>query len=71
MGSNRGSIYSNKGNKPSPRTVYHEGKQDDQIQLNAITESLAIIGGHTEITQEDIDAIVWLSKWINYDFKEI
>jgi hypothetical protein len=40
-----------------------------QIQLNAITESLAIIRGHSEITQEDIDTIVYLSKWINYDFK--
>jgi hypothetical protein len=42
-----------------------------QIQLNAITESLAIVRGHGEITQEDIDTIVYLSKWINYDFKEI
>jgi hypothetical protein len=42
-----------------------------QIQLNAITESLAIIRGQREITQEDIDTIAWLSNWINYDFKEI
>jgi hypothetical protein len=42
-----------------------------QVQLNAITESLAVMKGHGEITQEDIDTIVHLSKWINYDFKEI
>jgi hypothetical protein len=42
-----------------------------QIQLNAITESLAIIREHSEITQEDVDAIARLSNWINYDFKEI
>jgi len=42
-----------------------------QIQLNAITESLAIIRGRNVITQEDIDTIAWLSNWINYDFKEI
>ena len=42
-----------------------------QIQLNATTESLAIIRGHDEITQEDIDTIAWLSNWINYDFKEV
>jgi hypothetical protein len=42
-----------------------------QIQLNAITQSLAIIRGRSVITQEDIDTIAWLSNWINYDFKEI
>jgi len=42
-----------------------------QIQLNAITESLAIIRGHGKVTQEDIDTIANLSKWVNYDFKEI
>lgn len=42
-----------------------------QIQLNAITESLAILRGRWEIIQEDIDTIARLSKWINYDFKEI
>ena len=42
-----------------------------QIQLNAITESLAIVRGHSEIAQENIDTIAWLSNWINYDFKEI
>jgi len=42
-----------------------------QIQLNSITESLAILRGGTEIRQEDIDTISWLCNWINYDFKEI
>ena len=42
-----------------------------QIQLNAITEALAVIKGNSEVKQEDIDVIVWLSKWLNYDFKEI
>jgi hypothetical protein len=42
-----------------------------QIQLNAITESLAIIKSHDEIIQDDIDTVAWLSNWINYDFKEI
>lgn len=42
-----------------------------QIQLNAVTESLAVVRGHSEVTQEDIDTVAWLSKWINYDFKEI
>ena len=42
-----------------------------QIQLKAITQALAIMRGNSEITQEDIDTVTWLSKWINYDFKEI
>jgi hypothetical protein len=42
-----------------------------QIQLNAMTESLAIVRGRNEIGQEDIDTIKALSNWINYDFKEI
>lgn len=42
-----------------------------QIQLNAITEGLAVIRGRNEIMQEDIDTIVYLSNWINYDFNEI
>jgi hypothetical protein len=42
-----------------------------QIQLNSITEALALLRGDNEVRQEDIDKIVWLSKWINYDFKEI
>ncbi len=42
-----------------------------QIQLNAITESHAILRGDAEIRQEDIDAIARLSNWMNYDFKEI
>ena len=42
-----------------------------QIQLNSITEALAILRGKSEITQEDIDTVAWLSKWINYDFKEL
>jgi hypothetical protein len=32
---------------------------------------MAIIRGHSEIPQEDIDTIALLSNWINYDFKEI
>ena len=42
-----------------------------QIQLNAITEALATLKGESTVTQEDIDTVVWLSKWINYDFKEL
>jgi hypothetical protein len=42
-----------------------------QIQLNAITEAHAILRAATEITQDDIDAVARLSRWINYDFKEI
>ena len=42
-----------------------------QIQLNSITESLAILRRNKEITQEDIDTVSWLCNWINYDFKEI
>lgn len=42
-----------------------------QIQLNAITESLALIRDHKKVEQKDIDTIAWLSNWINYDLKEI
>jgi hypothetical protein len=42
-----------------------------QVQLNAITEALATLKGESVVTQEDIDIVVWLSKWINYDFKEL
>lgn len=42
-----------------------------QIQLNTITEALAVIRGRAQITQDDIDTIAWLSNWINYDFKEV
>jgi len=42
-----------------------------QIQLNAITEALTVLRGCNEIKQEDIDMIAWLSKWINYEFKEV
>jgi hypothetical protein len=42
-----------------------------QIQLNAITEALSVLRGDNEIRQVDIDKIMELSKWINYDFKEI
>ncbi len=42
-----------------------------QIQLNAITEASAILNRRNEITQEDIDTIVQLSKWINYEFNEL
>lgn len=42
-----------------------------QIQLNAITESRAVIRGARKITQADVDKISWLSKWINYDFNQL
>jgi hypothetical protein len=42
-----------------------------QIQLNTITEALAVLKGDSQVRQEDIDTIVWLSNWINYDFKEL
>ena len=42
-----------------------------QIQLNAITEALAVLRGDTEIRQDDIDCVSKFSKWINYDFKEV
>jgi hypothetical protein len=42
-----------------------------QIQLNAIAECLAVLRGGRELTQLDIDTVARLSKWINYDFKEI
>jgi len=42
-----------------------------QIQLNAITESLAILKGKDEVGQEDIDTVSWLSNWIDYSFREI
>lgn len=42
-----------------------------QIQLIAVTEALAVLRGGKQVTQEDIDAVAWLSNWINYDFKEL
>ena len=42
-----------------------------QIQLNALTEALVILRGREEVTQEDIDTIAGLSKWMNYEFKEL
>jgi len=42
-----------------------------QIQLNSITESLAVLRGDVKLKQDHIDTVSWLSKWINYDFKEI
>ena len=42
-----------------------------QIQLNSITEALVILRGDSEVRQEDIDKIMELSNWINYDFKEL
>lgn len=42
-----------------------------QVQLNAIAEAVVILNKRTEIMQEDIDTVIWLSKWINYDFKEL
>ena len=31
----------------------------------------AVLRGDTTITQKDVGRIEWLSKWINYDFKEL
>ena len=31
----------------------------------------AVLRSDSEVRQEDIDAVSWFSKWINYDFKEI
>ena len=42
-----------------------------QIQLNGIAEASAVLRGEKMLRQEDIDAVAWLSNWINYDFKEI
>jgi hypothetical protein len=42
-----------------------------QIQLNSITEALAVLLRKREVNQEDIDKIAELSNWINYDFKEL
>lgn len=42
-----------------------------QIQLNALAEALAVLRGGSEITQEDIDMVSLLSKWINYDFNGV
>jgi len=39
-----------------------------QIQLISITEALAVLRGEYEITQEDINVIAYLCRWINYDF---
>jgi hypothetical protein len=38
---------------------------------NAITEALVVLRRDAEVRQEDIDTIMDLSKWINYDFKEV
>jgi hypothetical protein len=42
-----------------------------QIQLNALVEASAVLSGRRVVVQEDIDRILWLSKWVNYDFKEL
>jgi hypothetical protein len=42
-----------------------------QIQLNSVTEPLAVIRGDVRLKQDHIDTVSLLSKWINYDFKEI
>ena len=42
-----------------------------QVQLKSITEALAILNERCKILQEDIDSVTWLSKWINYDFKDL
>ena len=42
-----------------------------QIQLNSITEALAVLRKKKEVDQEDIDTIAELSNWINYEFNEM
>lgn len=42
-----------------------------QIQLQALTEASAILRGDSEIRQTDIDTVVLLSSYINYEFKAI
>ena len=42
-----------------------------QIQLNAMTEALAVMRNHATVTQEDIETISHLSNWINYDFNSL
>jgi hypothetical protein len=42
-----------------------------QIQLIGLTEALAILRDEKEITQEDIDIIAHLCRWMNYDFNAI
>lgn len=42
-----------------------------QIQLNSVTEALAVLRGDTEVRQGDIDVMAWLSNWINYDFNKV
>ena len=40
-----------------------------QIQLNAITMASAVLRGDMQVTQLDIDRVVWLLNWVNYDFR--
>jgi hypothetical protein len=42
-----------------------------QIHLISITEALAVLKGEDEITQDDIDIISYLCKWINYHFNSL
>lgn len=36
-----------------------------------MTETLAVLRRDTEVRQENIDVMAWLSKWINYDFNKV
>lgn len=42
-----------------------------QIQLDSIAEASAVLRGSSDITQQDVDLVHWLSNWINYDFREV
>lgn len=42
-----------------------------QIQLFSLIESLAVLKGEHTITQDDVNIIGYLSKWLNYDFNQI
>lgn len=42
-----------------------------QIQLIALAEALAVWKGESELTQDDIDTVAMLCKWINYDFNPV
>jgi hypothetical protein len=36
-----------------------------------MSEASAVLRGNPTITQDEGDRVAWLSKWINYDFKEL
>jgi hypothetical protein len=42
-----------------------------QTQLQTLMMSNALMNGRDKVTQEDYDAIDYLSKYINMDYKEI